>query len=169
MEYLLLSLLKSEELSLIRATVVHLGLTRYRADEVRMHSESEAQHIGSLLHVITPVSTFLLRRIIEVGNLHAAHLLARDRFDVAATDDSLAGILHTRNEVDDVLLLLLYAFLAFLLIMDILVIAEVVPIVIEYFDKHSWSTGVLDEEPLADADKTVESFTKAVERFANMQ
>ena len=120
-----------------------------------MYAIREAEGVGGLLHVVAPVAALLLARVIEVDDAHHAVLLAVG-VDVVAGNEGLACILYTANKVDDVLLLLLLALLAVGLVLDMLVVAHIVPIFFMHLNLYAWGRRVLDHKPLADAYQTVD-------------
>ena len=152
---LLDSLLQRKEFALVGARVVHLALAGRSTHQVRVNAKGEAQSVRSLRHVVAPVATLLLRGIVERYDAHHAVLLAVGVYVVAA-DHRFAGVLDTRHEVDDVLLLLLLALSALLLVRDHLVVAHVIPVVVVHLNLHPWSRRVLNHVAFADAYQTID-------------
>ena len=120
-----------------------------------MYAEGKAQRIGSLLHIVAPVAALLLLAVADGADAHHAALLAVG-VNIIATDQSLSCVLHATDEVDDVLLLPLFSHLALQWVFNLLVVADVVPIVLVHLYLYAWCGGVLDHEPLADADEPVD-------------
>ena len=120
-----------------------------------MHTHGEAERVGGLLHVIAPVATLFLVTLIEVIDTHHAFLLTL-RCEVIGCYPCLACILRRGTELSDVLTLLLYTLCPLLRIRDVLLTADVVPVLAVYLHLDAGSTCVLDHIPLADAYQTVD-------------
>ena len=127
-----------------------------------MHAIREAEGIGCLAHVVCPVATLLLATLGEVDDAHHALLLAV-WVEVVARDECLAGILRSAHEVDDVVLLLQDALLALIRVDDVLVVAELFPVVAVHLYLYARSGRVLDHVALADTDETVDVVPGIVE------
>ena len=127
-----------------------------------MHAQREAEGVGCLAHVVSPVATLLLAALGEVDDAHHALLLAVG-VEVIARDECLACILRSAHEVDDVVLLLQDALLALIRVDDILVVAQLLPVVAVHLYLDAWRRGVLDHVALADADETVDVVPGIVE------
>ena len=94
-----------------------------------MHVGTITQSVGSLLYVITPVTTFL-----DVGadwrHLHVMHLFSLRLVVVIWRYPSLAGILHAHNKVLNLPFTLGNSFLALLVVNYALTLAQLLPIFI---------------------------------------
>ena len=126
-----------------------------------MYAQREAECVGCLAHVVSPVATLLLAALGEVDDAHHALLLAV-WVEVIARDERLAGIFRTAHEVDDVVLLLQDALLALIRVDDVLVVAELLPIVAVHLYLDARSGRVLDHVALADTDETVDIIPRII-------
>ena len=127
-----------------------------------MHAQREAEGVGCLAHVVSPVATLLLAALREVDDAHHALLLAVG-VEVVARDERLAGILRSADEVDDVVLLLQDALLSLIRVDDVLVVAEFLPVVAVHLYLDARSGRVFYHVALSDADETVDVVPGIVE------
>ena len=120
-------LLEGEQLAFVAARVVRLALAWCGSHEVGVDVVAIAGDVACLFDVLAPVAA-LLSCVEQVDTHHA--LFASVGVEVVACNPHLAGVLDAADEFGDILLFLLDSLHHFDRVSDMLIAAEVWPVVL---------------------------------------
>ena len=149
------------KLAFVATAVIRLRLARHGADEVRVYAHGEAEHVHGLLNVRGPVAAFLL--IINTIDAHIV-LLLPVRADVECREECLAAVLSTRQEIDDLLLLLHDTLLLLLRVSDAFTLEDALPVAVRHLDMVLQRSRVLQLRLLRHPDKLLDIVPTAFEK-----